>query len=165
MGLLLKFVSKKWREASIGGLILTVVILLHQWRMAEIDLKKARVVYENPAVRTVEKIVYKTGPVRIRTVIVKEKGGAERWTVEEDRGVATTETVNSAESAPTPVSVAMKPYRNDRYLLSVGANRLSADFDGKAIFAGYGWKNRFDLQVGGIEKNGFSPWVFATFRF
>ncbi len=64
-----------------------------------------------------------------------------------------------------PIAVALAEPRTDRYLVSVGLNRLTPTFDGKALFVGYGFKNRIDVQIGGIEHDGFSPWVLTTFRF
>lgn len=161
--LLLKYVGP--REGLIGVLLVGLLWIGSLWHGASVELKKAKLVYENPQIKTVEKIVYKQGPVRIKTVIVKEKDGSEITTTEEDRAAVTTETNHSNESAPVALSKTLAPARTDRYLLSMGMNRLTSDFDGKALFVGYGWKNRFDLQVGGIEHNGFSPWVLATLRF
>lgn len=161
--LLLKYVGV--RESVIGVLLVGLFWVGNMWHGASVELQKAKIVYEHPQIKTVEKIVYKQGPVRIKTVVVKEKDGSEITTTEEDRAAVTTETNNLNESAPVALSKTLAPARTDRYLLSIGANRLSADVDGKAIFAGYGWKNRFDLQVGGVQHNGFSPWVLATLRF
>lgn len=160
---ILKYITP--RDYAIGGLVVVVIYLATMWHQSSVELKKAQLVYRNPEVKTVEKIVYKTGPVRIKTVVVKEVSGAEITTIEETHAPTTTETVNAAETTPVPLAVALKEPRADRYLLSVGLNRLTADVDGKALFVGYGFKNRLDIQVGGVEHDGWSPWVLATARF
>lgn len=129
------------------------------------ELAKAREVYQHPQIKYVDRIVEKQGPVRIVTRTVKQPSGVLIVDQTEERGEITTDTATSNESAPVPLNVALKEPRSDRYLLSAGLNRLTPDVDGKALFVGYGWKNRFDLQVGGVEHDGFSPWVLATLRF
>lgn len=156
---------KRWRESAIGLLVILLAFFVTQWKRSDTELKQARLVYENPQVKTVEKVVYRQGPVRIKTIIVKEKDGNETTTVEEVRDPATTETIASAESTPIPLSITLAPARTDRYLLTFGVNRLSSDFDGKAILVGYGFKNRLDLQAGIVHRDETSPWIFATLRF
>lgn len=163
IGVILKYITP--RDYVIGGLAVALVACVTMWHKDANELKKAKLVYENPAIKTVERIVYKTGPVRIKTVVVKEKDGAEITTIEEDHAGTTTETNSSNEKAPVPLSIALAQPRTDRYLLSVGLNRLTPDFDGKAIFVGYGFKNRLDVQVGGMNHHGWSPWVLTTIRF
>lgn len=160
---ILKYVTP--RDYVIGGFGICIIYMATMWHGASVELKKAKLVYENPQVKTVEKIVYRQGPVRIVTKIKEIPGGGKETTIEEDRSATTNEVVSNSESAPVPISVALAEPRTDRYLLSVGMNRLTPDFDGKALFVGYGFKNRLDLQVGGIQHDGFSPWVLATLRF
>jgi len=153
------------KDGVIGVLFVTLVITAAQWHKTSLDAKNIKTVYMHPEVKTVEKIVYKTGPVRIKTVIVKEKGGDEVTTIEEEHAPEITTSETTDEKKPVPIDVVMTPTRTDRYLVSVGLNRLTPDFDGKALFVGYGFKNRMDVQVGAVEHDGFSPWVLTTFRF
>ncbi len=161
--LLLKNISA--RDYIIGGLILGLVYCMTMWHSDSVELKKTKLVYQNPQIKTVDRIVYKQGPVRTKTVIVKEKSGDEVTTIEEVR--APVEATNESTTDKTPISLAetMKPLRTDRYLVSVGLNRLSMDFDGKAMFVGYGFNNRLDVMVGAMNHDGVSPWALATFRF
>lgn len=160
---ILKYITP--RDYVIGGLGVCVIYLATMWHGASVELQKAKIVYEHPEVKTVEKIVYKQGPVRIKTVVVKEIDGSQVTTVEEERAGDTSETVRGSESTPVPLSVVLAPVRTDRYLLTVGINRLTPDFDGKALFVGYGIKNRVDIQIGGVQHDGFSPWILTTLRF
>jgi hypothetical protein len=145
-------------------LVATSAFAINDTVHRRIELKKIQAVYQNPDVKTIEKIVYKEGPVRIKVVTVKEEN-REITTRTEEHGGSETTTEAGTETKVVPVASAMTPARTDRYLLTVGLNRLTPDFDGKALFVGYGFKNRLDLQVGGIEHDGFSPWVLATIRF
>lgn len=163
ISLILKYITP--RDYVIGGLLVVLVTCVTMWHKDATELKKAKLVYEHPQIKTVDRIVYKQGPVRIVTKIKEIPGGGKETTIEEDHDAVTTETDNTTDSKPVPISIALAEPRTDRYLLSVGLNRLTPDFDGKALFVGYGFKNRLDVQVGGIEHNGFSPWVLATLRF
>lgn len=149
------------KDAAIG--VLTVIIFL--LGNSYLELKKAQTVYENPKVTTVEKIVYREGPVRIKTVIVREAG---RETISEDREIGATERTeeSGSETAPVPTDVVLKPVRTNRYLLTFGVNQMSLETEGKAVFVGYGINNRLDIQAGAIRKDGnTSPWALLTARF
>lgn len=163
----MNWLIRNWgvRDYAIGVLIVVLFSIVQQWHGDRVELQKAKLVYDHPQIKYVDRIVEKLGPIRIKTVIVKEPSGAETTEITEDRGETTTETLSTKDSAPIGLDVALKEPRTDRYLVSIGVNKLSLDSEGKAIFVGYGWKNRFDLQVGGMEHNGFSPWALATFRF
>lgn len=128
------------------------------------EVKRIGLVYQNPSIKTVERVIYKEGPVKIVTKIVKE-GPKETTEITEERAPTVKTTETGVERKPVPLNQTMIPSRTDRYLLTAGFNRLTADLDGKALFIGYGVKNRLDVQVGGIEHDGFSPWVLATVRF
>ncbi len=153
------------RDYIIGGMGIALVYCGTMWHQSSTELKKAQIVYSHPEVKTVEKIVYKQGPVRIVTKIREVPGGAKETTIEEDHGAITSEVTTSSTSTPIPIAITLAEPRTDRYLVSFGLNRLTADFDGKAFFVGYGFKNRIDVQIGGIEHDGFSPWVLTTLRF
>lgn len=142
-----------------------LVFALTMWHNTSADLKKTQLVYANPQIKIVEKVVYKQGPVRIVTKIKEIPGKEIETVIVEERAPVETETVSSSITTPVPLSVAMADVRTDRYLLTLGMNRLTPDKDGKALFVGYGIKNRFDIQVGGVEHDGFSPWLFGTIRF
>lgn len=160
--LLLKGIISK--NGLIAGLVAGIVLLFATAYRQHNELAKMRTVYEHPEVKTVEKIVYKEGPSRVRTITIKEAG---KETVEriEDRPAIERTTELGTETKVVPVAQAMSELRKDRYLVSVGMNRLTTDFDGKALFVGYGFKNRLDIQVGGMNRDGFSPWVLTTLRF
>lgn len=153
------------RDYAIGVLAIALFGIIQQWHGDRVELQKVKLVYDHPQIKYVDRVVEKIGPVRIRTVIIHQPTGETKTEIVEDRGEATTETMSSKDSTPIALSVTLKEPRTDRYLLTLGVNRLMPDFDGKALFVGYGWKNRFDLQVGGIQHDGFSPWALATFRF
>lgn len=153
------------KDYAIGGMSIVVIYCVTMWHQSSVELKKAQVVYAHPQIKTVEHIVYREGPVHIVTKIVEVPGGQKETVITEDRAPVTNEIVSSSTSTPIPLAVALIEPRTDRYLVTLGMNRLTADFDGKALFVGYGFKNRLDVQVGGVEHNGFSPWVLATIRF
>lgn len=163
ISVILKYLTP--RDYVIGGLGVVLVYVLMLWHHDATELKKAKLVYENPQIKTVERVVYREGPVRIKTVVVKERDGDEITTIEEHREGTTSEVVAESEKAPVPVSVALAPTRTDRYLLSVGLNRLSMDVEGKSLFVGYGFKNRLDVQVGVVNRDEVSPWILTTVRF
>lgn len=166
MAFLLKIIkSFGIKDGLIAVLAVAVLFVANEWHKASVEAKNVKEIYSHPEVKTVEKIVYKTGPVRIKTVVIKEKSGNEKTIIEEDRGPETTVTETSDESKIAPLSSVLARPRSDRYLLSVGFNRLSPDWEGKAIFVGYGFRNRLDIQVGGVRKEQTTPWVLATFRF
>lgn len=159
---ILKYITP--RDYVIGGMGLVLIYSFTMWHDASVDLKKARLVYLHPSTQVVEKIVYKQGPVRIVTQI-KDISGGKETIITEERGAVSNEILTSSSSAPISLAIAMREARSNRYLLTLGLNRLTPDFDGKALFVGYGFRNRFDIQVGGVEHNGFSPWFLTTVRF
>lgn len=184
--MLLLNLLKRWREGAIGGLLIACLLLLVQWKKADSELKQSRLAYENPATkesvheastagptltikRTWKAVVPKETAVPGTAVINKEaqwEDGpyAEKTeTIEWAEGVSTTKT---AEWTKSPVAIAGIGGNQNRWLLTGGLNRLSADFDGKMLLVGYGWANRFDLQAGAIRKDDkTSPWVTGTIRF
>lgn len=165
----------RWREIGeavihvssrglIAGLLLATLTLLVQWKKAENELKLARLAYLHPQIKEVVRTVRVEGPVRIRTVVV-EKPTGERETTTEETHEAIRETNEAAtETKLIPVGSLIQT-RTDRYLVTLGMGRLSSDFDGKALFVGYGFKNRLDIQAGVVHRDGTSPWILATFRF
>lgn len=159
---LIKYINPK--NCVLLVLIVALLYTATMWHETSVSLKKAQLVYQNPETKVVEKIVYRQGPVKIVTKI-KEVPGKTETIIVESRAPIEYESDTSSTTAPVPLAVAMTPVRSDRYLLTFGLNRLSADLEGKAVFVGYGFKNRFDVQVGGIEHDGFSPWILTTLRF
>lgn len=153
------------KDYAIGGMSVVVIYCVTMWHQSSVELKKAQVVYAHPQIKTIEHVVYREGPVHTVTKIVEIPGGEKETIITEDRAPVTSDVSISSSSTPVPLAVALVEPRTDRYLLTVGINRLTADFDGKAMFVGYGFSNRLDVQVGGVEHNGFSPWVLATIRF
>lgn len=85
-------------------------------------------------------------------------------TVIERGEVVVIEGVNET-SEPIAIAKISPPTRTDRWLLSIGGNRFSKDFEGKAILVGYGFRNRFDLQAGLVRTDETRPWLLATVRF
>lgn len=153
------------KNTAIGGLVVVILLILVQYKRLDTEYKTAKLVYSNPATKEIVREVRVQGPVRIVYRTIKEPSGVERTeTITEQQPVtAITETAHWSE--PVPVSVALAPIRTNRWLLTFGVNRLTPDFDGKAVLAGYGWNNRFDLQAGIINKEGTSPWLMGTMRF
>ena len=151
-----------WKE---GGLVVAILFLLVQWRGAETDLKKARLSYEHPQTKEVIREVKVRGPERIVYRTIRLPGEKEIIEKIIEREATTTTKDSGKESRPISVGTILASHRSDRWLLSVGANRLSADFDSKAVFVGYGFRNRLDLQVGAVHKETTSPWLLATLRF
>lgn len=156
------------RLASKNGVIAILVVgfllvVSDAYRQRQ-EVKRIQAVYLHPEVKTVEKIVRVAGPVRIVTRVIERQG--EKETVVEETHEPSSETTEvSHETKPVSLADTMTPYRTDRYLLTVGVNRLTPDFNGKALFVGYGFKNRLDIQVGGVQHDGVSPWVLTTLRF
>lgn len=153
-----------FKNFTIAALILGLVFCATEWRKASLEAKNIKTVYEHPETKTLTIVKYKEGPVRIKTVVVKEDK-KETTTTEEFRDGTGFEETNTTELKPVPVSVVMKPFRTDRWLLTGGVNKTTADFEGKALLAGYGWNNRFDLQAGLVRTDRSTVWVFGTVRF
>ncbi len=160
--LLKKFGARDYTIVILGA---ATVYVIFMWYQTSVDLKKTKLVYMNPETKTVEKIVYKEGPVRIVTKIKEVPGKQIETIIIEERAPVSFESLTSSSSTIVPLAVAMTPPRTDRYLLTLGVNSFGTGLDGKALFVGYGFKNRFDVQVGGIEKDGSSAWVIGTLRF
>lgn len=160
--LLLKKLASK--NGVIVFLIIGLVLVLSDAYRQRQEVKKIQAVYQNPQIKTIEKIIKVAGPIRIVTRII-ERPGVKETTVSEIHEPIIETIEASHETKPTPVNQVMTPYRTDRYLLTVGINRLTPNIDGKALFIGYGFKNRLDIQVGGVEHDGFSPWLLTTVRF
>lgn len=160
----------KWlspRDYVIGGLAVVVIYLATMWHVASTDLKKAKLVYENPQVKTVEKIVYRTGPVQIQTVVVETKDGTKTTTINEKHEATTTEVDNSTEKTIVPLAIALAPTRTDRYLFGVGLTDFSPrDVHNYSAFAGYGFKNRIDFMAGITQRDDkVSPMILVVARF
>lgn len=171
---------KRWKDGAIGGLALAVIFLLLQ----VVQLRKARLVYENPATTTATAESTTAAPSVIVTRTWKTRKPADaraatptntaNWKAEEVSEAtertewigARTETKTSAWSK-TPVSVStILGGRNNRWLLTVGGTRASGNFDGKYGMLGYSWGNRFDLRAGAMRIDSATrPMVDGTIRF
>lgn len=143
------------------GLVLLYAYIHEQ----NVQLSTAQLVYKNPS--RIARVAKKreTGMVHIITRYIERPSGEKETTIEETHDPVVETTVTSDETTPVAIAYALAPIRSDRYLVSVGFNKLSLGADGKALFVGYGIKNRVDIQVGGVQHDGFSPWVLATLRF
>lgn len=163
--LLLNFAGVDVKRVTIITLSIGVCLLYAYVHEQNVQLATAKLVYSNPQRSTKTKKSKETGAVRIVTRYIDRPTGERETIIDETRGpVIETETV-SDETKPVPIAIALAQPRTDRYLVSAGMNRLTPDFDGKAFFVGYGFKNRLDIQVGGVQHDGFSPWVLTTLRF
>jgi len=153
------------KRVTIITLSAGICILYAYVHEQNVQLANAKLVYGNPA-HTV-KIVRRTetGPVRIVTRYIERPSGEKETITEETRAPVVETQTTAEETKPVPLSVALASPRTDRFLVTLGLNRLTADVDGKALFVGYSIKNRVDIQAGGIEHDGWSPWILATARF
>lgn len=149
MFLLISLARKYWREGAIGALVLAVVVAVFLWERDRRELERVRLVYENPRVKIVEKVVKVQGPVRVVTRII-EKPGEVVTIVDERRGEVSETTGSDRETAPVPIEIAMKPHRSDRWLVAaqVDDGRFR-EAKGYSALVGYGWNNRVDVLIGG----------------
>lgn len=157
-----------WRVVSAGVLVVACLFFLLQWKRANVKLeefKSAGLSYSHP--KTITKTVTRTvrGPERIVYRTISPEKTEE--TVIEREEVTVTEGSDET-SEPIAMVEILKPVSDNRWLLSLGGSRFSKGFDdanGKMLLVGYGWKNRFDLQVGATKEGDVDPVVLATFRF
>lgn len=164
--LLLKYLpGVDFKRVTIIVLSVGAVLLYAYIHEQNVQLATAKLVYQHPQ-RTVKTAKRKeTGAVRIVTRYVERPSGEKETTIEETRGPVIETDVTSEETRPISIAETLKPARSDRYLLTLGVNKLSMDGEGKALLVGYGFKNRLDLQAGILHRGETSPWVFATIRF
>jgi hypothetical protein len=160
-----------WRGAGEAVGVLVFLLILAQMQAshngkveAQCEVERLRLAYQNPSKRAVRETVTVAGPVRIVTRTVERPGGEKETTVEETRGAVTTSDKEATTSEPVALTALLRP-REDRWLLSLGASRLSLDAGGKTFLAGYGWRNRFDLQAGFSTGDRTRVEALATFRF
>lgn len=163
LNLLKKF---SYKEGIIGVLILCLVWIANAWHTASVELEQARLAYQNPKIVTVEKLVYKVGPVRIRTVTTKEKDGDEKTDIEEIRYGESLESDSNTEKAPVSVSEIVRTERTNRWLLGI-SNR---DFTFKRSeyyggWAGYSFSNRADVLVGLENNKNLETHLLMVWRF
>ena len=154
-----------YKRVTIITLSIGVCILYAYIHEQNVQLATTRLVYTHPRQSINKSKRKEIGEVRIVTRYIERPSGEKETTIEEVRGAVIETEITDQKNEPVPISETLMPARMDRYLLTIGVNRFSSDFDGKALFVGYGFKNRMDIQIGGIERNGFSPWLLATIRF
>lgn len=131
-----------------------------------VQLKEAKLAYENPQVKIATREVKVEGPVRI--VYRKITTPGEPVIVERivERAPVTTTTETAKETTPIPVAVVLASPRIDRWL--VGA--MLDKFDPKSgenwsVTAGYGFRNRVDLMVGAHVHGHLDPFAQVVLRF
>ncbi len=148
MLLLLSIARRYWREGSIGLLVLAVFVVAAGWARDRREFARQKLVYENPAVKIVEKIVRVQGPVRVITRVV-QKPGETVTIVEERRGEVVESSESGHESRPVPIREAMAPARADRWLAGIQVDDLRfRDSRGYTALAGYSFRNRVDVLGG-----------------
>jgi hypothetical protein len=143
---------KRWREITIAALAVALIIQRHS---------NNRLAYEHPQVKEVVRTVRVEGPVRIRTVVVEKPSGEKQTTTEETREPVVETNDTARESTPILAG------RTDRWLVTLGSDRLKLDGAGKMAMVGYGFGNRVDVQAGIVNTEGAGLWkgVSVTLRF
>lgn len=154
------------KRITIVVLIVLVFATLAYLRLQSIELQKAELVYTHPQTRTkilVRKVV---GPVRIVTRIVERTSGERETTIVEERASIVETRGEETESTPVPLSIALAPPRTDRWLLGAGllnlSPRSSSNWTG---YAGYGFRNRFDLLYGLSYDDRINQTILFIVRF
>lgn len=138
-----------WRDYALAGFVAAAGALAFLFYHEHTQLATARTVYLHPQTRSVEKTVTVTGPVQIRTVVV-ERAGEKITTTEENRGEVVSSQGKEAESQPVPLSIAMAAPRTDRWLFGAQVDDDHfGDVRAYTALAGYSFRNRVDLLVGG----------------
>jgi len=157
--LLLKSLNKiGWKRVGAIGAAGAFVLLLIYCYLQHLALKQNQLIYKNPAVVERVKTVRVEGPVRIVTRTIETPGRVER-VVTEDRG--TVSVVKESLRAETPVFPPSP--RSDRWIAGIAGNPFSyRDSRYWAGYAGYSFRNRFDL-MGGVNSG--RPSVLFTIRF
>lgn len=150
-----------WRGAAFveGAVILFLILFIRAQRA---DLAAYALAVKNPEVKTETKIVYVTGPERIRTITVKEPG---RETVErvEERGPQTVTIGEDRTSRPVPMAEILRPHRSDRWLAGVQVDDgRFRDWRGYTALGGYSFRNRVDL-LGGWGNDGWKLQAVGRF--
>ena len=157
--LILKSLNKiGWKRVGIVGAVAVFVLLIIYCYLQHIALKQNQLIYQNPAIIERVRTVRVEGPVRIVTRTIETPGRVER-VVTEERGPVSV--VKESLIAQTPVFPPAP--RSDRWIAGIGVNPFSyRDSRYWAGYAGYSFRNRFDL-MGGINSG--RPSVLFVVRF
>lgn len=145
----IKLIKTRWREASIG---LLIVIVLAEARMIhdkQVELEEARLVYANPKKEVVYVEREIQGPEIIKEII-REIPGKER-VVETIiyRGPRETTIEEASDSAPVPLADALSPPRRDRYIFGISVVDMSfRDAKDYRAHLGYSIRDRLDFIAG-----------------
>lgn len=162
--LLLKIRQLNLRTTSIVVLVFVVICLAAAVKLQHDQLQMAKIVYANPKVVTIEKVVKVQGPVRIVTKIVERPSGERETTVEETRAEVVETSGSSSESSPVPLDVALKPPSGDRWLAGVGNRDFSfRSWDQYTIWAGREM-GRLELLGGVGYRDRIEPQVVMLWR-
>jgi hypothetical protein len=157
--LLLKSINKiGWKRVGAIGAAGVFVLLIIYCYLQHVALKQNQLIYQNPAVVERVKTVRVEGPVRIVTRTIETPGRVER-VVTEERGPVSV--VKESLRAETPVFPPVP--RSDRWIAGIAGNPFSyRDSRYWAVYAGYSFRNRFDL-MGGVNSG--RPSVLFVVRF
>lgn len=157
--LLLKSINKiGWKRVGAIGAAGVFVLLIIYCYLQHVALKQNQLIYQNPAVVERVKTVRVEGPVRIVTRTIETPGRVER-VVTEERGPVSV--IKESLRDETPVFPPVP--RSDRWIAGIAGNPFSyRDSRYWAGYAGYSFRNRFDL-MGGVNSG--RPSVLFTIRF
>lgn len=157
--LLLKSLNKiGWKRVGAIGAAGAFVLLLIYCYIQHVALKQNQLIYQNPAVVERVKTVRVEGPVRIVTRTIETPGRVEKVVTEERGPVSTTE-----DSSVVQFPVFPPAPRSDRWIAGIAGNPFSyRDSRYWAGYAGYSFRNRFDL-MGGVNSG--RPSVLFVVRF
>lgn len=157
--LLLKSLNKiGWKRVGAIGAAGAFVLMIIYCYLQHVALKQNQLIYQNPAVVERVKTVRVEGPVRIVTRTIETPGRVER-VVTEERGPVSV--VKESLRAETPVFPPVP--RSDRWIAGIAGNPFSyRDSRYWAGYAGYSFRNRFDL-MGGVNSG--RPSVLFVVRF
>jgi hypothetical protein len=154
------------KRVTIVVLIVAFSAALLDLRLQSIELAKAELVYTHPQQRTKILVRKVAGPVRIVTKIVERADGERVTEIVEERAPIVETRGEETESTPVPLSITLAPHRADRWLLGAGllnlSPRSSSNWTG---YAGYGFRNRFDLLYGLSYNDRINHSILFVVRF
>lgn len=127
-----------FKRVSIGVLIVVVFALGAVVKIQNDQLATAKVVYGNPRVVTLQRVVRIAGPVRIVTRVVERSSGEKESTTIEDRGSILETTASTHESTPVALADALASPRSDKWLLGLGNRNFSyRSWEQYSLWAGH----------------------------